>query len=84
MKEGIIDKALALENSLKKSNNNSSKLFMEIRRKVESSKSDSDLKEILEPLKSIGSISQYGDFNNNQDILLEELLKEINAVLNIE
>ena len=81
MKKNIIVKALALKNSLKESNNKSSNLFEEIVKKVDSSKNDNELKEILEPLKSIGSISQYGDFNSEQDSLLEELLKEIKVTI---
>jgi len=84
MKNIIIIKLQELETDLKKSNNNTFDFFKQVREKVELSKSNADLKEILESMKSIGSISQYGNFNHTQDSLLEDLLKEIKKVLNLD
>lgn len=81
MKKNILEKAKALEDSLSETNNKSSSLFEEIGKQVSSSTSNKELKEVLEPLKAIGSISQYGDFSNEQDMLLAKLLKEINYTL---
>jgi hypothetical protein len=66
---------------LKKSNNNTYDFFKQVREKVELSKSNGDLKEVLDSMRSIGSISQYGNLNHSQDLMLEELLKEVKIVL---
>ncbi len=81
MNRDILYRAHALEMSLKKYNNKSSDFFSDIIKNINNSKSNKELKEILESLKSIGSISQYGNFTNEQDVLLEELLKEIKLLL---
>lgn len=82
MKNKILIKLQELETDLKKSNNNTFNFFKQAREKVELSKSNDNLKEILESMKSIGSMSQYGNLNHTQDSLLEELLKEIKTELN--
>lgn len=81
MKKSIIKKAQALEYSLKESSNDSSNFFREVSKKIESSKDENELKKTLESLRSIGAISQYGNFNSAQDELLDDFLKEIKYTL---
>ena len=81
MKQTIISKITSLRDSLQKTNNNTSSFFNDIKVKIEGSKSDKELKDILESLRSIGSITQYGNFDHSQDLLLEDLLKEIKLAL---
>jgi hypothetical protein len=81
MKDKLIEKIKELENSLKQSNNKSGDFFESTRLRIEGANSDEEYLEIVDSLKSIGAIVQYGNFSFEQESKLGEVLEIVSEIL---
>lgn len=80
-KESLIKIIKELRESLAKDNNPSSSFCDEVLKKLTSADQEEEFLSILDDLKSSGTISQYGNFNSDQDKLLDTFLGKIKQII---